>query len=67
MEGLTETRDRIPTKRLLNRKAVADLFDVTTETIGEWARRGHLPRPLRIGRKLFWRPEAIAALLDGGR
>jgi DNA-binding transcriptional MerR regulator len=43
------------------------MFGVTTETIGDWARRGLLPSPLRIGNKRFWTPAAIAALLERGR
>jgi predicted DNA-binding transcriptional regulator AlpA len=67
VEGLPGVRDRTPPKRMLSRRDVADMFGVSPETVGEWVRRGLLPSPLRIGRKLFWTPEAIAALLEGGR
>jgi predicted DNA-binding transcriptional regulator AlpA len=67
MGGLNGEKVCIPSMQLVSRRDVADLFQVTTETIGEWMRRGLLPSPVRIGRKVFWRHEVIAALLEGGR
>jgi predicted DNA-binding transcriptional regulator AlpA len=67
MEGLAVEKDRLPTTRLVSRRDVADLFQVTTETVGTWVERGLLPSPVRIGRKVFWTREVIVALLEGGR
>jgi hypothetical protein len=67
MKGVAVEKDRLPTTRLVSRRDVADLFEVTTETVGTWVQRGLLPSPVRIGRKVFWKHEVIAALLEGGR
>jgi predicted DNA-binding transcriptional regulator AlpA len=54
----------IPTDRLLNIWDLARLFGVNRATIREWARRGRLPRPIKIGHKHQWNPREIQALLE---
>jgi DNA-binding transcriptional MerR regulator len=36
------------------RGLLADKYGVTPKTIGDWARRGILPRPVRIGRAKYY-------------
>jgi predicted DNA-binding transcriptional regulator AlpA len=54
-------------ERLLNRRAVADLFGISRETLRVWEKRGLLPTPLRMGRRAYWDPRVIVALLEDGR
>lgn len=51
--------------RVTTRAAVAEAFGVTPRTIQTWERDGRIPRPLRIGRSVFFRVAEIEALLLG--
>jgi predicted DNA-binding transcriptional regulator AlpA len=49
--------------RLLDRRDLAALFGVRTETIASWQKRGALPPAITLGKKSYWAPASIAALL----
>jgi predicted DNA-binding transcriptional regulator AlpA len=61
-EGST---DLIPQGRMVTKDDLAQLFDVHPSTILVWVRDGRLPKPVRISKSPYWKPETIAALLDG--
>jgi hypothetical protein len=45
------------------RDVFADKFGVVPKTISDWARRGVLPKPLRIGRAKFYDVAEVEARL----
>jgi DNA-binding transcriptional MerR regulator len=50
------------------RGLLADKYGVGPKTISEWARRGVLPKPLRIGRSKFYDAAAVELrLIEFGR
>jgi predicted DNA-binding transcriptional regulator AlpA len=51
---------------LLDAGAVAALFGIRRNTVLDWAQRGRLPKPIRIGRTIRWRHTDIEALVTGG-
>lgn len=51
-------------KPLLNRRDLADLFSVSTDTIDRWAKSGTLPAPLRIGGVVRWSLDSITRWID---
>ena len=48
--------------RPLKTADLCDLFGVSRLTIAAWWRKGYLPKPRRMGKKLYWDPVAIDAL-----
>ena len=46
---------------------LADLLDVSETTIWEWVRKGHLPRPVKIGGATRWRWSDVEIRLQGGQ
>jgi excisionase family DNA binding protein len=48
---------------LLTVDEVADLLRVSRDTVYAWTGEGRLPKPIRVGRRLVWRAEAIEDLL----
>jgi len=47
----------------LTRREVAGLVKITETTVSEWAKRGRIPQPVRIGQKLlFPRAATLRAL-----
>jgi DNA-binding transcriptional MerR regulator len=48
---------------MLDRRDLARLFRVRTETIRNWERRGILPPPTMMGARPYWSPASIAALV----
>ena len=53
-------------ERMLRRSDLARIFGVSISGIQLWERAGRLPKPVRMGNRLFWRPEQIQAVLDAG-
>jgi predicted DNA-binding transcriptional regulator AlpA len=62
MSTATATADAMP-DRLVPRVEVARMFGVTEQTIAAWVQEGRLPKPIKIGRRSYWRPEALARVL----
>ncbi len=52
-------------ERLLTTEEVAELFRIRPLTVGHWVKAGRLPRPVKRGQRTLWKPQDIAALLDG--
>ncbi len=48
---------------LMPKIEVAKLFRVSVQTLGIWVRDGRFPRPLRMGRKLYWTSGQIRELV----
>jgi len=44
---------------ILDERQVATIFGVTTKTLRRWIARGVAPPHYKLGRKRFWRREAI--------
>jgi predicted DNA-binding transcriptional regulator AlpA len=42
---------------------VMEAFNVSKQTIYNWIKEDKLPKPARIGRRLYWSPEAIKAMM----
>lgn len=56
--GADDTRDK---HLLLTANQAAALCNVSLRTWRAWDAAGKIPRPVRIGRKVFWRPEELRA------
>ena len=67
MRGSVFTTSRAATGRLLAeitddllpQAEVAEDLDVCVHTLRNWERRGRGPPPIRIGRRVFYRGEAV--------
>ena len=46
-------------------KTLADLLDCSTSTIGEYVRKGFLPRPTKIGGLTRWKWADVEARIEG--
>lgn len=46
--------------RMLSAGKVAELFDVTAETVKEWSALGRFPKAVRVGRRWFWAESTVA-------
>lgn len=44
-----------PPERLLNRVQVRAFIAASDETVDRWIAQGRFPKPIKIGRHLFWR------------
>ena len=53
------------TERLLTARQVADLLDVSAETVLRWTRRGDIPAIRLPGGAIRFRPEDFDAWLEG--
>lgn len=51
-------------RKLLTKNDVAALFGITTTSINPWIAAGKIPAPMRIGRRVYWRPETLGVFLD---
>lgn len=47
--------------KLITKDEVAKLFNVRNRTIETWVRNGKFPRPLKIGRHIWWDEEVLMA------
>lgn len=56
---LTTASSGVFMDQLLTIQDLADKLQVSTRTITNWLEEKKLPRPIRIGRGLRWRPETI--------
>ena len=50
--------------RLLTQADAADMLRVSRRTIRRYAQYGELPKPIRIGRNAYYRPETIKDFID---
>ena len=48
-----------PTRPLSDVSTVAARLSVSAKTVRRWADSGQMPKPIRVGRLLRWRPEVI--------
>jgi excisionase family DNA binding protein len=53
--------------RPLSTKDVADLFGVSQQTVGNWAKSGKLPSFSTPGGRLRFRPEDVEALYESAQ
>jgi predicted DNA-binding transcriptional regulator AlpA len=44
---------------LLNRKDVLDIFKISSATLRVWMKKGLVPKPVRIGRRLYFKEDDI--------
>lgn len=49
-----ESKPPLP-DRLLNRVQIRDFITIADETVDRWVQQGRFPKPVKIGRFLFWR------------
>jgi hypothetical protein len=54
MEDSMKSSITLQRKNYKTRDAFAEKFGVTAKTIGDWVRRGILPKPVRIGRVKYY-------------
>lgn len=64
MEAVADKIDRPAGRRMISRRELAAMIGVSLDTIDR--RRADLPKPVRIGRQLFWDRETVDNFLRGG-
>ena len=52
---------------LLSKHALAALFQVKPQSVMSWYRKGKLPPPIAIGRRIFWLRSEVADLIRRDR
>src|SRR5437764_1224351 len=60
MSGLAE----LPEKALVDERALASIFHVSTRTIARWVQSNALPVPARFGAKRVWIAGRILAFIE---
>jgi phage terminase Nu1 subunit (DNA packaging protein) len=48
----------------LTRREIAEIFRVEIRTVLNWARRGDIPRPIKIGQRWYWDGEFFEPWLN---
>lgn len=56
----------LPTRVMLDAKAVAQMFAVSLRTVRHWDAAGMMPEPVRIGSAVRWRADEISAWSEAG-
>lgn len=51
---------------LLSAQAVARLLDIARSTLYAWDQEGRIPRPVKIGSRVYWRTEEMRRWIDAG-
>jgi predicted DNA-binding transcriptional regulator AlpA len=59
-----DARARALPDRLVPRPEVARMFGITEQTVRIWEQDGRLPKSIKLGRRSYWRPEALAKILN---
>jgi len=54
------------TALLLGASQAAELCGCSERTWRSWHNAGLIPKPIRIGRSIFWRPEALREWVEAG-
>jgi predicted DNA-binding transcriptional regulator AlpA len=62
----TQCVPRISDPLLLTAAEAASLFRIKLRTLRTWDTMGHIPQPVRIGRRIFWRPNELKAWVAAG-
>ena len=52
---------------LLTPEDLLKLFKVSRKTIDNWVADGVLPKPIKMGRRIFWKRSEIDAYLESSR
>lgn len=69
-EAPANTRDtltaltRMPPETLLSERALAQCLCVAGKTIRRMSVRGDIPKPLRIGKRKYWKAGFVASWID---
>lgn len=56
---MNSTGETVIPDQLLSVARVQHLIGATDSTLRSWVRTGKIPPPMRLGGRLFWRPETI--------
>lgn len=51
--------DTTPTKKLISAREVAAFYGISLSTLWRWIKQGHLPAPVKIGRRTFWKAQTL--------
>jgi len=51
--------------RVVTKKHIADVLNVSIRTIDFWIAKGILPKPTHIGRRCYWQPDELDTWLTG--
>ena len=65
-DDLKLTDEGEPAPLLLTAQQAAALCGRTLRTWRSWDAAGYVPRPVRVGRSLFWRSDELRAWIDAG-
>jgi predicted DNA-binding transcriptional regulator AlpA len=38
---------------------IIGLLGISRKTLDNWIKEGHFPKPIKIGRRIFWRKEIV--------
>lgn len=50
---------------LLTRNEVADLLDISMPTLNQWEKEGVIPKPKRLGKRVYWLRKNFVDFLEG--
>jgi predicted DNA-binding transcriptional regulator AlpA len=64
---MSDTTTPLPQAEYLSVKDICRIYGVCDRTVWDWMRKGHLPKPTRIGPRLLrWKRADIERHLQGG-
>ena len=52
---------------LLTPEDLMKFFKVSRKTVDNWVRDGALPKPIKMGRRIFWKRSEIEAYIESQR
>jgi predicted DNA-binding transcriptional regulator AlpA len=65
METLSNT-EILANKLVLTAAEAAEMFQKSVRTWRNWDITGKIPKPMRIGRSIYWQPEELKAWVAAG-
>jgi prophage regulatory protein len=60
------TKDAMADKLVLTAVEAAAMFQKSVRTWRTWDAAGRIPKPIRVGRAMYWRPEELKAWVAAG-
>lgn len=42
-------------------------FKISEQTVYNWIEKGHLPKPIKMGRRIFWKKSEIDSCMEKNR
>jgi len=63
-----ESHHSIPNdEKLLDRDDMVKMFNVSYVTLRSWEKKGSIPKPIRVGKRVYWQKAKIISFISNGK